>query len=195
MTSARKKVILRRTTGEVLPGYLSLSGFAHGTGSTRAVEFLDLSARLVQVPLSDVQMISYVRDFNLADTTNPERLTRRSFLARPRNEGLWLRMTFKPSERFPDRPSEILEGLAAADTSLFDSLIDDGGIHVTPPDIRSNCQRIFVPRCALETVQILAVITTPSRVKPLSTHAAEETRKKIQESLFDAITPGNIRPN
>ena len=191
MSSAKKKVILRRTTGEILPGYLPLSGITRGAGSARVVELLDLSGRLVEVLLTDVRMISYVRDFNLADTTNPERLTRRAFLARPRNEGVWLRMTFRTSERSPERTIETLEGLAAADLSLLDSMIEDGGLHVAPPDIRSNTQRIFVPRAAIENLQILAVITTPSRPKPVP----ERTPEEIQKSLFEALTPRNTRPN
>ncbi|MBB5059496.1 hypothetical protein HDF16_004222 [Granulicella aggregans] len=192
MASSKKKVILRRVTGEILPGYLPLSGFTRGAGSSRVVELLDLSGRLIEIPLGEVRMISYVRDFNLADTTNPERLTRRSFLARPRNEGVWVRMTFKASERSLERTSEIiLEGLAAADLSLLDSLIEDGGLHVAPPDIRSNTQRIFVPRAAIESLQILAVITTPSRAKPVP----ERTPEEIQKSLFEALTPRNTRPN
>jgi hypothetical protein len=187
MSSSKKKVILRRTTGEILPGYLPLSGFTRGAGSARVVELLDLSGRLIEIPLGDVRMISYVRDFNLADTTNPERLTRRSFLARPRNEGVWVRMTF----RAPERAAETLEGLAAADLSLLDSLVEDGGLHVAPPDIRSNTQRIFVPRAAIESLQILAVITTPSKAKPMP----ERTPEEIQKSLFEALTPRNTRPN
>ncbi|WP_263375656.1 DUF6982 domain-containing protein [Granulicella aggregans] len=191
MSSAKKKTILRRMTGEILPGYLPLSGFTHGTGSARVVELLDLSGRLIEIPLGDVRMISYVRDFNLADTTNPERLTRRAFLARPRNEGVWVRMTFRGADRFPERAAETLEGLAAADLSLLDSLMEDGGLHVAPPDIRSNTQRIFVPRAAIDSLQILAVITTPSRMKPVP----ERTPEEIQKSLFEALTPRNTRPN
>jgi hypothetical protein len=191
MSSAKKKTILRRMTGEILPGYLPLSGFTRGAGVSRVVELLDLSGRLIEVPLDDVRMICYVRDFNLGDSANPERLTRRAFLARPRNEGVWVRMTFRASERLPERAAETLEGLAAADLSLLDSLIDDGGLHVAPPDIRSNTQRIFVPRSAIESLQVLAVITTPSRTKP----APERTPEEIQKSLFEALTPRNTRPN
>lgn len=195
MSSAKKKVILRRMTGEILPGYLPLSGFTRGSGSARVVELLDLLGRLIEVPLSDVRMISYVRDFNLSDTLNPERLTRRAFLARPRNEGVWVRMTLRPSDRYPERSPEALEGLAAADISLLDSLIEDSGLYVAPPDIRSNTQRIFVPRAAMESLQVLAVITTPSRTKPTPARTVEEIRKEMQESLFDTLTPRNSRPN
>ena len=100
-------------------------------------------------------------------------------------------MTFRASERLPERSAEPLEGLAAADVSLLDSLIEDGGLHVAPPDIRSNTQRIFVPRAAIENLQILAVITTPSRAKP----APARTPEEIQKSLFEAVTPRNTRVN
>ena len=60
-----------------------------------AIDLLDLTGRVIPLPLNDIKHICYVRDFNLNDTVNPERLTRRTFLARPRTEGLWLRLTFR----------------------------------------------------------------------------------------------------
>ena len=79
MSSAHKKVILRRLTGETLPGYLPVSRIL----VNRAVDLLDLSGRVVSVPLAEIKHVCYVRDFNLSDSVNPERLTRRTFLARP----------------------------------------------------------------------------------------------------------------
>ena len=178
MSSAHKKVIVRRHTNETFPGYLPLSGFVHG-GS---VPLLDLEGRVVSINLSDIKHICYVRDFNLNDTASPERLTRRTFLARPRGEGLWVRMTF--------RTGDLLEGLASTDVSVADDLIRDAGIFVTPPDTRSNTQRIYVPRIALSELQLVAVITTPSRRKPVPAPLPS-----LQEDLFDAIVPPNTRPN
>jgi hypothetical protein len=184
MSSAHKKVIVRRFTGETLPGYLPLTGFVRN----RAIDLLDLSGRIVPLLLNDIKYISYVRDFNLHDTTNPERLSRRTFLAKPRSEGLWLRMTFRSSDRAPD----LLEGLAPIDITLSDDLIDDLGLHVTPPDTRSNTQRIYIPRTSLTELQLLAVITTPSRRKPL----AASSVPSMQEDLFDnLVPPPNSRPN
>jgi len=100
MSSAHKKVIVRRFTGETLSGYLPLTTFVRNRG----IDLLDLFGRVIQLALNDIKHICYVRDFNLNDTINPERLTRRNFLARPRTEGLWLRMTF--------RGGDVLEGLA-----------------------------------------------------------------------------------
>src|SRR5271163_620141 len=155
MSSAHKKVIVRRLTGETLPGYLPLTGFVRN----RALDLLDLTGRVIPLLLNDIKHVCYVRDFNLHDTVNPERLTRRTFLAKPRTEGLWLRMTF--------RTGDLLEGLAPTDAALLDDLINDSGLFLTPPDTRANTQRLYVPRTSLTDLQLLAVITTPSRRKPL----------------------------
>jgi hypothetical protein len=179
MSSAHKKVIVRRFTGETLPGYLPLSAFVRNRG----IDLLDLSGRVIPLPLNDIKHICYVREFNLHDTMNPERLTRRTFLARPRTEGLWLRMTF--------RGGDILEGLAPTDVGLLDDMINDAGLHVTPPDTRSNTQRVFVPRSSLAELQLLAVITTPSRRKPLPGASVPS----MQEDLFEKLVPPNSRPN
>jgi len=198
MSNARKKVIVRRFAGDTLPGYLPLSGFVRGQSPVQVIDLLDLSGRILEIALKDIRTISFVRDFNLVDTINPERLTRRMFLARPRNEGLWVRITFRAfdsrSERRADQAPDLLEGLADTGISFLDSLIDDSGLSISPPDIRSNTQRIFVPRSAIADLQLLAVITTPSR-KPAPVQTAEQLRKELQESLFQTPTPPNTRPN
>lgn len=186
MAGSHKKAIVRRMTGEVLPGYLPLSGLVQrgsGQGAGLSLELLDLAGRVISLQLSDVKMVSYVRDFNLSDTTNPERLLRRTFLARPRGEGLWVRLTFATGET--------LEGLAPTDTSLLDDLVKDAGLFLTPPDVRSNTQRIFVPRSSVETLQLIAVITTPSKRKPLPS----QEKTTLQEDLFAAPLPPGARPN
>jgi hypothetical protein len=183
MSSSRKKVIVRRFTGETVPGYLPLAAFVRaGT-----IDLLDLSGHVIPIRLSDIKYICYVRDFNLTDTVNPERLTRRTFLARPRSEGLWLRLTF----RAPAPEADQLEGLAPIDASLLDDLITDTGLQLTPPDIRSNTQRIYVPRSSIADLQLIAVITTPSRKKPLPA----PTAPSLQNELFNAPLPPNARPN
>ena len=202
MSNARKKALVRRFTGDIVPGYLPLSGFVHGQSPDQAVDLLDLSGRILEIALKEIKLISFVRDFNLADTVSPERLTRRTFLARPRNEGLWIRLTFrspdpnaiaKPDRRLDVAP-DLLEGLADAGLAFLDSLMDDSGLSFSPPDVRSNTQRIFVPRSAIADLQLLAVITTPSK-KAAPVKTAEQLRRELQESLFEAPTPVNIRPN
>ena len=179
-SNTRKKVLVRRFSGDTLPGYLAPSGFVR-SGS---VDLLDLSGRVIPLPLNDIKTISYVRDFNLSDPVNPERLTRRTFLARPRSEGLWVRLTF--------RSGDLLEGLAPTDRSLADALVDDAGLFLTPPDTRSNTQRLYVPREALTELQLLAVITTPSRRQPLP---AKPSKESLQEELFHLPLDPASRPN
>jgi len=103
MPASRKKAIVRTLTGTLHSGYLPLSGLLNG----EAVELLDLDGRILALPLKTVRWIAYVRDFNLGDSVDPERLTRRTFLARPRAEGLWVRLTMGGGET--------LEGLAPLD--------------------------------------------------------------------------------
>ena len=161
---SKKKVIVRMEDQTLLAGYLPAAGLLNGPDGR--MELLDTGGRIVEIELSKVRYVAYVRDFNLQDSENPERLLRRTFLARPRTEGLWLRMKFKDGE--------VLEGLAALDVSLLDDARADAGVYVIPPDVRSNTQRIFVPRTALSGLQVVGVITTPSKAAEASTKSRNE---------------------
>ena len=70
MASSRKKVVVRRFSPGLLWGYLTTAGFVQD-GS---LHLLDLGGRVQPVPLADIKYVSYVRDFNTADNTHPERL-------------------------------------------------------------------------------------------------------------------------
>ena len=192
MSSAHKKVIVRRFLGDTLSGYLPLSGFVRlrASDGDRVVDLLDLTGRVVSIPLHEIKHICYVRDFNLNDPGNPERLTRRTFLARPRSEGLWLRLTFRGLTATASAEPEQFEGLAPLDTALLDDMLNDAGLFLIPPDIRSNTQRIYVPRAAISELLLLAVITTPSRKKPLPGASVPS----FQEDLFRSLPP-NAKPN
>ncbi|HTH54153.1 MAG TPA: hypothetical protein VL495_09390 [Edaphobacter sp.] len=191
MSSAHKKVIVRRLIGDTLAGYLPLSGFVRPRGSEKdlVIDLLDLSGRILQVALSEIKHICYVRDFNLNDNVAPERLTRRTFLARPRTEGLWLRLTFR-GQSTPSTEPEQFEGLAPLDIALLDDILNDAGLFLIPPDVRSNTQRIYIPRSSISELLLLAVITTPSRKKPLP----GASTVSVQEDLFRTLPP-NARPN
>ena len=182
MPVSRKKVIVRRFLPGLLRGYLPPSGFV-GRDGPAALELLDLGGRVQAIPLQDVKTVSFVREFNMADDIAPERLPRRSFLARPRTEGLWMRLTL--------RDGEDLEGLAPLDLALADGLAEDLGFQLSPPDVRGNTQRIYVPRAAIATLQILAVVTTPSRKK---TPVAAEKRMATTPNLFTAADADAVAP-
>lgn len=105
------------------------------------LELLNLAGNVVAIDLREIKGVYFVREFG-----DSESLTRKTFATRPRSEGLWVRLRFKDNE--------ILEGLMPAD--LTQNLAE--GYLINPPDQRSNTQRIFVPRTALDALHVLAVI-------------------------------------
>lgn len=166
MASGQKKVIVRRFNDELHWGYLPQEvALLHGY-----VELIDPSAHVTPILLTEIKWIAYVRDFNLADRHVPERLDRKKFAARPRTEGLWVRM------RLTD--GEVLEGLVQVNRMLLDSLADSMGIFVTPPDTRGNTQRLFVPRSAIESVEAVGLIQPAAK-------AAKPPTEQPQPTLFE----------
>lgn len=167
MADAQKKVVVRLFNAGAISGYLPASGFAGGDN----LVLMDPGGTAISFLFIDIKLIAYVRDFNTNDTVDPERLGRRNFPARPRAEGLWLRMTF--------RDGETLEGLADLDIAFLDSIVNDRGLFVTPPDARSNAQRVYVPRTALSGLELLGVVTSAAQRK-----AATKPAREPQPWLF-----------
>ena len=163
MASSRKKTILRKLSQGWVAGYLPTSEFLRNG----QVELLALDGKTIQIPATDLKWICYVRDFSSGEVANPERLLRKTFTGRPRTEGLVLRVHLSDGD--------VLEGLAANDLSL----IAGSGIFLTPPDIRSNTQRIWIPTSAIAQLEVLSVIGTTKRTKDTSAKSASE-----QTSLF-----------
>lgn len=166
MSSSRKKAIFRKLSRDWLAGYVSLSGFVR----QGQVEMLDLDGKVVQLEVEDLKWICYVRDFNSGEVHNPERLVRKTFAGRPRGEGLFVRARLKDGD--------VIEGLAANDVSLVNS----DGIFLTPPDLRSNTQRIWIPRAGLEELEVVALIGAARRKPAAAEPAAPE--ETAQERLF-----------
>ena len=61
--------------------------------------------------------------------------------------------------RLKFKDNEVLEGMMPNDLSLTTA----EGFLINPPDLRSNTQRIFVPRNALSSLTVLAVIGATRR--------------------------------
>ncbi len=135
------------------------------------LEILDLNGKVLRIGWEQVKWVCYVRDFPAGETANPERLLHKRFAVRPRTPGLWLRMTLTDGEE--------LEGLAANDRSL----VEGAGLLLTPPDTRSNTQRIYVPRQAIQTLEVVSLIGAASRKRAEATGRALE-----QPELFPAET-------
>jgi hypothetical protein len=142
MASHRKPVIVRKFSRDWVAGYAG-AAFGHDQA---ALEILDLSGKVVAIAWDAVKWVCYVRDFPAGEQTNPERLIQKKFAVRPRAAGLWLRMILNDSDE--------LEGLAANDRTL----IEGAGLFLTPPDTRSNTQRIYVPRTAIQTLEVVSLI-------------------------------------
>ena len=151
MTSLRKPVIVRKLSRDWFSGY---AGDSFGQNVT-ALEILDPAGKVLSIEWEQVKWLCYVRDFptlvNPSAQSNPERLLQKRFSVRPRTAGLWLRMTLTDGDE--------LEGLAANDRSL----IDGAGMMLTPPDTRSNTQRIYIPRQAIQSMEVVGLIGAPSR--------------------------------
>ena len=54
---------------------------------------------------------------------------------------------------------EELEGLAANDRTL----LEGAGLLLTPPDTRSNTQRIYIPRAAIQALEVVGLIGAGTR--------------------------------
>jgi len=157
MPSTHKKVIVRKTGRDSLRGYVSPNFIIEGK-----LELLNQSGKVVLIDLAEIKSVDFVRDFN--DPATPGRKT---FTTRPRTEGLWVRLKFADND--------ILEGMMPNDLVQ----LSPEGYLITPPDTRGNIQRVFVPKAALEEMNVLAVIGRPdARRKPVK---AEDAR---QERLF-----------
>ena len=142
MASHRKPVIVRKFSRDWVAGYAGAT-FAPDAAS---LEILDPSGKVVTFGWDAVKWVCYVRDFPTSEQGNPERLLQKRFKARPRAAGLWLRMTLTDGDE--------LEGLAANDRSLINGV----GLLLTPPDTRSNTQRIYVPRGSIQALEVVGLI-------------------------------------
>lgn len=164
MPSSRKKAIARRFTRDWVAGYVVFDGSSPaGFLRDHGLEMLGLDGRVLSLEVRTIKWLCFVRDFNSGEPENPERLLRKTFAGRPRTEGLFLRATLADGE--------LIEGVASNDLSL----ITTEGILLTPPDTRSNTQRLWIPSGSLSALEVVAVIGAAAKKKPV---------EERQESLF-----------
>jgi hypothetical protein len=140
-----------------------MRGYLNPTRLTQAemVDLLTPQGAHEEVPLEKVRAIYFVR--NLDEDIEMERKT---FLSRPKLDGLWVRLRF--------RDGGSLEGVIPNDLLG----LQENGLQMTPPDFNSNTDRIFVPRTALTEFTVLGVVGIARR-KATTAVAAEQPR------LFD----------
>jgi hypothetical protein len=162
MASARKPVIVRKFSRDWIAGYAA----AEFGQFKPELEFLDLTGRVVRIGWEQVKWVCYVRALPAgpAEQADPERLARKRFSLRPRTSGLWMRLTLEDGDE--------LEGLAANDRTLVEGV----GLLLTPPDTRSNTQRIYVPRSAIQTLEVLSLIGSAGRKRTEAPKPSGEQR-------------------
>ena len=142
MPSTHKKVIVRKLDRDSVNGYVAPAHYVR----EGKLELLNTSGNVVAIDLRDIKGVYFVRDFGESDAQ-----ARKTFTSRPRTEGLWVRLKFKDNE--------VIEGMMPSDLS---QTMPEGFL-INPPDLRANTQRIFVPRTALESLTVLAVIGATRR--------------------------------
>jgi hypothetical protein len=152
--STHKKVVIALADRKTLRGYLNPARL----GQIDPIDLLTPDGAHQEVALASVRSVYFVRNFD-GDFV-PER---KAFLSRPKLDGLWLRL------RYLD--GETLEGVVPNDLL---SLLDNG-VQITPPDLNSSTDRIFVPRSALSEVTVLGVVGIARR-KPTPPPTAVQPR-------------------
>jgi hypothetical protein len=142
----------------------SLTGYVAGSKFIvdGKLELLTQSGKVIYIDLQEVKGVYFVREF-----AEGEALGRKTFTTRPRSEGLWVRVEFADND--------VLEGLLPNDLTL----LTGEGYLLIPPDTRSNTQRIFVPRAALSSLIVLAVIGGGVRRR------REKEKDVLQVPMFD----------
>ena len=153
--STHKKVVLVLADKKPLRGYLNPARL----GQMDPVDLLTPDGEHMEIPLGKIRSIYFVRDFS-----NDFELERKAFLSRPKLDGLWVRL------RFSD--GDTLEGVIPNDLL---SLLDNG-LQITPPDLNSATDRIFVPRAALSELTVLGVVGIARRKPAAAVAAAAQPR-------------------
>ena len=152
--STHKKVVVVLLDKKPVRGFLNPTRL----GQSDPIDLLTPDGEHQEIPLAKIRSIFFVRAF-----TDDFELERKAFLSRPKLDGLWVRM------RFAD--SETLEGVIPNDLLVM----MDNGLQITPPDLNSGTDRIFVPRAALSELTVLGVVGIARR-KPAAAAAAGQPR-------------------
>lgn len=160
--AANKKVWIARFDRAPLQGFVQTPGGLQAD----ALELLTPEGTLLSVPYSETKAVCFVRDFDNTETWKRNR----AYAARPKTPGLWLQLRF--------RDGDTLEGLIP--NNLLQN--EATGFSVIPPDPTFQNQRIFVPREALEAVEVLGVIGSPLRRKAKKPAAVDKDK---QLEMFD----------
>ena len=141
--STTKKVLITRFDRESLAGFVNPQSYLLAEG----LELMSPEGAVGLVPYAEIKLVCFVRDFQQGEPRRELRL----FSTRPKMEGLWIRMRF--------RDGDTMDGMLSNNLLQLESY----GFSVIPPDPGFQNQRIFIPRAALEGIQVLGIIGSPLR--------------------------------
>ena len=147
----------------MVKGYLSPSSL----GREEPIELLTPDGEHRSIPAEEIKSIYFVREFD-ADF----QLERKTFLSRPKLEGLWVRLRF--------RDEDVMEGIVSND--LLDLL--NSGVRLTPPDVHGNTLHLFVPSSALLEMKVLGVVGVGRRGGRRAADAGAGAALAAQAKLF-----------
>ena len=153
--STHKKVVVLLLDRTAARGYLNPATL----GRSDEIDLLSLDGEQKSIRLENVKSVYFVREFK--DPFEPERKT---FLSRPKLDGLWVRLRF--------RDDDAMEGIVS--NNLLDLL--DTGVRLTPPDLHGNVLHMFIPRAALAEMKVLGVVGVARR----SPRATRDIRAAVQ---------------
>ena len=156
-SATNKKAHITRFERTPLAGYVNPISFVEST----AVELLQSDGGFLKIPISEIKTVTYVRDLDAPGPAVPK-----VFLNRPKTEGLWVRLHFRDGDR--------MEGIIPNNLLQVEAV----GFSVVPPGQHGQPQHVFVPRMALQSVEVLGVIGSPLK-KP-------KAAPKEQIGLFDS---------
>ncbi|MGH9638794.1 MAG: DUF6982 domain-containing protein [Candidatus Acidiferrales bacterium] len=141
-TSTHKKVAVFLLDGSSEPGYLNPAVL----DAADTVDLLTPGGEHRSIPLPNLKAVCFVREF-----TGPFEPERKTFLSRPKLDGLWVRLRFRDGDE--------MEGVVPNDLlSMLGS-----GVQLTPPDLHGNVVRMFIPRSALIEMKVLGVVGVARR--------------------------------
>ena len=134
----KRKVIARKTNGEILKGYMEVvpEGHEHST-----ITLTSLTEQRIEISKRELKALFFVKKFS----GNKEYSEIRFFETQPKIDGLWVRVTFYDNET--------IEGIVS-NTIRF--LMDDG-FYLKPPDPNSNNRFMYVVKEALKDFTVLGV--------------------------------------
>jgi hypothetical protein len=143
--STNKKVLVSRFDRDTLPGFVNTQTYLLPAG----LELLTADGSVQLVAYEEIKLVSFVRDFDQEEPRRELRL----FTTRPKLEGLWIRMRFRDGDAMDGiLPNNLLQ-------------IEAYGFSVVPPDPGFQNQRLFVPKAALSSIQVLGVVGSPLRTR------------------------------